>query len=135
MLKLGGARDGIGNGFSRAVLTSELARENGQEEQKMLADMHAVVASMDRDALAGGFRGWAVKEPRLLLTFYLWRRVLASPICVIVFCDPAKALARGARRNSKLSERGEQLRFEAAWRGFYAAALKACRSDPVVLVF
>ena len=134
LLKLGGARDGIGNGFSRAVLTSELARENGQEEQKMLADMHAVVASMDRDALAGGFRGWAVKEPRLLLTFHLWRRVLASPICVIVFCDPAKALARGARRNSKLSERGEQLRFEAAWRGFYAAALEACRSDPVVLV-
>lgn len=52
-----------------------------------------IVASLD--AAAAG-RPWAVKDPRLCLTFPLWRRVLVAPICVIVERSPlsvARSLA------------------------------------------
>ncbi|HXU29046.1 MAG TPA: sulfotransferase [Thermoanaerobaculia bacterium] len=56
-----------------------------------------IVASLDASAgAAGPGRPWVVKDPRLCLTFPLWRRVLEAPVCVIIERSPlsvARSLA------------------------------------------
>ena len=120
LLELGGASDWIGSGFSRQTLEAALRRDDGRGERKVLEAMRTAVADLKRHAKENGLAAWAMKEPRMCLTFFLWRHALQSPVCIIVFRHPAEVAASLA--TAKLSE-AESMQ---SWEAYNQAALDAC---------
>ena len=115
MLALGGAQESSGMGFSRVTLDAALMGDGGLVDLEMREMMRAAIDSLDNSASHGGFPAWALGgspraawtlgSPRAASMVPLWRRVLSSPVCVLVFRNPTDVVGswRGNQsRNSSL---------------------------------
>jgi hypothetical protein len=82
-----------------------------------------VVAGLDRH------RPWAIKDPRLCLTFPLWRPHLERPVCVIAQRGPLAIAGSMARRD------GSSIAFGIAlWERYMLGALASTLGLPRLLV-
>lgn len=87
---LGAAWDEVGHLNPDLLLSAISAADLSAFERRA----REIVARLD--AAGGTERPWVVKDPRLCLTFPLWRRVLEAPICVVIERSPlsvARSLA------------------------------------------
>ncbi len=88
---LGAAWDEVGH-LNPDLLLSALPAADLEAFERRARD---VVAGLDE---AG--RPWVVKDPRLCLTFPLWRRVLEAPVCVIIERSPLSVARSLAARDA-----------------------------------
>lgn len=71
----------------------DIERLDGATRDALTQAARAVIAELDAQ------RPWAIKDPRLCLTFPLWRPLLALPVCVLVQRDPLEVARSLARRD------------------------------------
>lgn len=104
-------------------LHADPARLADAERSAFEARAATIVAALDRD------RPWAVKDPRLCLLFPLWRRVVESPICVLVHRSPLEVARSMKTRDGFSLPLGLAL-----WETYARAALSSSEGLPRVLV-
>ena len=91
---LGASWDEVGH-LNPDLLLSALSTADLEAFERRARD---IVAGLNFTAGAG--RPWVVKDPRLCLTFPLWRRVLETPICVIIERSPLSVARSLAARDA-----------------------------------
>ncbi|MEP7013169.1 MAG: sulfotransferase [Acidobacteriota bacterium] len=120
---LGAAWDEVGH-LNPDLLLSALSTEDVQALERRARE---IVAGLD--VLSGAGRPWAVKDPRLCLTFPLWRRVLKEPVCVIIERSPLSVARSLAARDGFPLALGLGL-----WERHLRSALAASAGLPRLLV-
>ncbi len=83
----------------------------------------AIVSSLDRN------RPWAVKDPRLCLLFPFWRKLLETPLCVLVHRDPLEVARSMKTRDGFPLPLGLAL-----WEAYARAALSSSEGLPRLIV-
>jgi glycosyltransferase involved in cell wall biosynthesis len=71
----------------------EIDRLDATTRDEITRAARAVVAELD------AHRPWAIKDPRLCLTFPLWRPLIERPVCVLVQRDPLEVTRSLERRD------------------------------------
>lgn len=99
--------------------------ERGGAAETLLPDLAETFARVYADAPSP----WVWKDPRTCLTLPLWRRVLDSPVVVLVLRDPRPVATSLRRRNGFRIGYGMNL-----WERYTRAAVAAGAGLPVVVV-
>jgi hypothetical protein len=113
--------DALGATWSE-VADFDLARLDGLHA-RFRERVREVVRELD------GHGSWVIKDPRLCLTFPLWREVLERPVCVLLYREPLPVARSLALRDRFPIPLGIAL-----WEKYTREALASTRGLPRVLV-
>jgi GT2 family glycosyltransferase/glycosyltransferase involved in cell wall biosynthesis len=105
------------------VVDLDLNRLEEEERDKISKDLEKVVFNLD------GQRPWVLKDPRLSLTFPLWRPLLEMPLCVIAYRSPLEVAASLNERNGLPCAIGLAL-----WERYITSALNVSQGLPRIIV-
>lgn len=101
----------------------ELTRFPRAQWDRLTREARAIAASFDQHGT------WVAKDPRMVLLFPLWRQVLQSPVCIMIWRDPI-AVARSLAERDRFP-----LRFGIfLWELYVRTMLSATTGLPRILV-
>lgn len=112
-----------GGGTWDNVLDFDWSRLTPDQVQEFTGEITRLVAALDAN------RPWMVKDPRLCITFPLWKGQLEVPVCIHAYRNPLQIARSLQRRNSIPLTVGVAL-----WEAYLITALNNSRGLPNILV-